>query len=124
MLYHMKESDRLNFLSLPKPSDSELPRALRDQLDSTLRTWIKDKYANAYVCFMLRSIKPSTEGDWREKLSDEEKEKIWYWWNGAVSCLLFAFLCCGRLLANSCGEVVSCYLSIARRYFKTRECLG
>ena len=83
MFYHMSESDRTNFLQFPKPKD--LPVELAEQLPSDLKAWIRDKYATAYVSFSISQVKKADSKDWRVNFTDEEKDKIWYWWSGSVS---------------------------------------
>jgi hypothetical protein len=82
MYFHMSESDRVNFLNFPKP---KLRIELAENLPSELKTWIKNKYAPAYVAFMISQVKRQDSKDWRQQFTQEEKDKVWYWWSGAVS---------------------------------------
>lgn len=83
MYYHMSESDRTTFLQYPKPAN--LPIELAENLPADLKTWIHDTYATAYVSFMLSQVTQGDSKDWRVNFDDAEKDKIWYWWSGAVS---------------------------------------
>jgi hypothetical protein len=85
MYYHMNESDRTTFLNYPKPTN--LPDSLGVNLDSTLKTWIHDTYAPAYISFMLSQVAPGSSKSWRVNFDQTENNKIWYWWSGSVSLI-------------------------------------
>ncbi|MCJ1421447.1 hypothetical protein MMC32_007811 [Xylographa parallela] len=83
MTYHMSDNDRTNFLQIDKPQNLDIN--LAQDLPSDLATWIQQTYAPAYVSFMLAQTPLKGE---RVNLTDDEKNKIWYWWSGSGSkCL-------------------------------------
>jgi hypothetical protein len=82
MLYHMNADDRTTFLQIAQPQT--LPIDLTSNLPADLKTWIHDKYAPAFVSFMISQTK-SKNVSWRYPLSQPEMDKVWYWWNGQVS---------------------------------------
>lgn len=84
MQFHMNADDRTNFLQTTAPQS--LPNELGNGLEDTLKTWVRTTYGPAYVSFMIAQVKPTDETKkWRGPLTDADKDKIWYWWQGSVS---------------------------------------
>ncbi|KDR76297.1 hypothetical protein GALMADRAFT_140011 [Galerina marginata CBS 339.88] len=85
MYYHMDDSGRSQFLQFPKPTN--LPLEIAQNLPQTLKTWIHDVYAPAYITYMLSQVE-AKDVTWRGNLTDDEKAKVWYWWSGSGSLCL------------------------------------
>lgn len=83
MYYHMNEDDRTQLLQFPKPAN--LPLNLADDLPLSLQTWIQNTYAPAYISFMLSQVSPVDSSAWRVNFTDDDKNRIWYWWSGSIS---------------------------------------
>lgn len=96
MLFHMEADARTNFLQTQPPQN--LPIELGSNLQSDLKTWIRNTYGPAYISFMISQIKSGTV-NWRGNFDDTQKEKIWYWWSGSV-CLAYLVQVTGLLIAN------------------------
>ena len=83
MYYHMDATTRDKFLNISKPpvgdDPGKLPDALADQLDPTLKAWLADTYAPAYISVTISQNNLSTA------LTPAVADKIWYWWSGCVS---------------------------------------
>ena len=75
MLYHMNQDDREKFTSSSKPSD--LPSQLADGLAGELKTFLRTKYAPAFLCQSFEATDL-----YRKKFTDKERKKLWYWWHG------------------------------------------
>ncbi|PWY96530.1 hypothetical protein BO94DRAFT_570823 [Aspergillus sclerotioniger CBS 115572] len=81
MLYHMNQDDRETFTQLGKPGD--LPVELADGLSEDIKTFLRTKYAPAWLC---QSFVASDK--YASKFTDKEKKKLWYWWHGnGKNCL-------------------------------------
>ncbi|RAL06089.1 uncharacterized protein BO80DRAFT_469966, partial [Aspergillus ibericus CBS 121593] len=81
MLYHMNQDDRETFTQLSKPDD--LPAELADKLSDDIKTFLRTKYAPAWLC---QSFVASDK--YAGKFTDKEKKKLWYWWHGnGKNCL-------------------------------------
>lgn len=72
MFYHMNQDDREKFTNSSKPTD--LPSSLADGLKPGLKTFLRTKYAPAYLC---QSFEASD--DYRGTFTEKEGEKLWYW---------------------------------------------
>ncbi|KAL6702405.1 hypothetical protein ACN47E_002188 [Coniothyrium glycines] len=90
MEFHMNADARTNFLQTEAPKS--LPDALGKNLDDSLKKWVRETYGPAYVSFMIAQVKGTDETrKWREPLTDADKEKVWYWWQGSgAKCLSMA----------------------------------
>ncbi|KAF7596915.1 hypothetical protein BBP40_011960 [Aspergillus hancockii] len=75
MFYHMDDDDRENFTSRGKPTT--LPDSLASGLSQSIKNFLHDKYAPAYLC---RSV--VTTEKYESKFTDKERKKLWYWWEG------------------------------------------
>lgn len=84
MLYHMDSDTRDQILKLPRPEVSEaLPEF--DALDARLKTWLHDVYGPAFVSNAIARADPDRKEVWQQKMSDEERLRIRYWFSGRVS---------------------------------------
>ncbi|MCJ1388432.1 hypothetical protein MMC18_001279 [Xylographa bjoerkii] len=78
-----RDNDRTTFLQIDKPQNLDIN--LAQNLPSGLATWIQQTYAPAYVSFMLAQTPMKAE---TVHLTDDEKNKVWYWWSGSgAKCL-------------------------------------
>jgi hypothetical protein len=75
MFYHMDQDARANFTNSSKPTD--LPSSLADNLKPELKTFLKTKYAPAYLCQSFEATHK-----YRAMFTDKERKKLWYWWHG------------------------------------------
>ncbi|KAL8815800.1 MAG: hypothetical protein Q9191_008420, partial [Dirinaria sp. TL-2023a] len=86
MQWHMKEEDRkLFFGASDKPSG--LPHELTSSIENTDEgNWIRETYANAYICQILAQSDAQIGSDHR--FTSQEKKNVQYFWNGTgKNCL-------------------------------------
>lgn len=75
----MDEDQRTTFTTQAKPSDSDLPIELRQNLPQTLKDFISKQYAPAFISRLI-----SRQEKYKDKFTEDEKKKIQYWWEGQV----------------------------------------
>ena len=86
MQWHMKAEDRkLFFNAVDKPTG--LPAELTTSIEGTEEaTWIRDTYANAYICQILTHSDGQIGSEYR--FTEQEKKNVNYFWNGnGPNCL-------------------------------------
>lgn len=83
MLYHMNQDIRIDILKIPVPSDMQTMPDLGIDLPSPLKSWLKDTYAPAYVSYAISQVK-KRDVTWKNNFSQNEDDKLWYWWTGKV----------------------------------------
>ncbi|KAH8429158.1 uncharacterized protein LDX57_006827 [Aspergillus melleus] len=74
MYYHMSNK-QLELTGQTRPTN--LATSLADSLPDELSSFLREKYASAFLCQVVKRDK--TYG---KKLTDQEKRNLWYWWNG------------------------------------------
>lgn len=77
MYWHMDPEQLRQFTTASRPTD--LPPQLTTQLPHRLRDFFRDKYGPAFIA---RSI--AQFPDYRDRLTERERRKITYWWEGNV----------------------------------------
>lgn len=83
ILYHMKDADRTNLLSVPnKPTD--LPYPLSDGLAQPLKDWLRTVYAPAVVAHSITQASLAVKSTWRQAYTAQEEAKVWYFFTGQV----------------------------------------
>ena len=75
MLYHMNQDDRDQFTTENKPTN--LPTELAEGLSGDLKTFLRDKYAPAWLC---QSFAASDK--YAGQFTAQQQKKLWYWWHG------------------------------------------
>ncbi|KAH8429650.1 uncharacterized protein LDX57_007322 [Aspergillus melleus] len=81
--WHMDASQRQTFTTADKPPDEDLPRELRENLDPKLKEFIRNKYGPAFISRSITQIRQH-----KDKFTEEERKKVWYWWEGSgPTCL-------------------------------------
>lgn len=87
MLYHMDSSVRDKILKqkLPEVKPDQLPGSMADDLDQHAKDWFHDTYGPAYVSNAISQADPENLATWRNKLSEDDRLKVRYWFSGRVS---------------------------------------
>ena len=75
MLYHMDQDYRDQFTTENKPTN--LPSELAEGLSGDLKTFLRDKYAPAWLC---QSFAASDK--YADQFTTKQQKKLWYWWHG------------------------------------------
>ncbi|EAQ86160.1 predicted protein [Chaetomium globosum CBS 148.51] len=78
MYFHMEEDDLNNIMGKRKPDD--LPAHLGPNLESNLRNWIRNTYSPAFTA--LAVAQSYNTKDWQSRFTNQERNKILYFWQG------------------------------------------
>jgi hypothetical protein len=86
MLYHMDSLVREQILKTEAPAVQPdlLPSSMADDLDEQAKEWFHDTYAPAYVSNLISRADPERLAHWSDKISEEDRLKIRYWFSGRV----------------------------------------
>ena len=77
MYWHMDDDQREKFTNQGKPIG--LDPELTTNLPAKLKTFFRDKYGPAFISRSIAGI-----SSYRDKLTDQERKNLWYWWQGNV----------------------------------------
>lgn len=92
MLYHMDSTDRVDIMSADPPqvgkNPGNLPQELAAGLETSMRDWLRDKYAPAVMAMSFANLSGPQLKDWIRKFDDRQVKRIRYWWTGkGPNCL-------------------------------------
>ncbi|KAF4177844.1 hypothetical protein CNMCM7927_002823 [Aspergillus lentulus] len=103
MYYHMDDKQREDLTDQAKPTD--LPSSLAGDLPADVKQFLREKYAPAFLCQMIKRDKK-----YGTYFSDKQKARLWYWWNGNGKTCLAKSKEYAQLTRISSGEAVKQYL--------------
>ncbi|RAQ44153.1 hypothetical protein AFGD_012535 [Aspergillus flavus] len=103
MYYHMDDKQREDLTDQAKPTD--LPSSLAGDLPADVKQFLREKYAPAFLCQMVKRDKK-----YGTYFSDKQKARLWYWWNGNGKTCLAKSKEYAQLTRISSGEAVKQYL--------------
>ncbi|KAM3083200.1 hypothetical protein ACMFMG_003860 [Clarireedia jacksonii] len=93
MLYHMSDKDLESFVGVARPLVGEyeadrVPPVLGPNCEAGLKDWIQKKYIPAWLTQRISIIGDTSKEAFRKQLSNDQRKKLRYWWEGkGSSCM-------------------------------------